>query len=68
MKPMTKSHLTLACLIVIAVVMHAPVLELQYWDAVTFAICLVTALALGLRWATHTALLTCLWPDKREPK
>jgi membrane protease YdiL (CAAX protease family) len=53
-------RLELAVLVMIAVAMHAPILGLRHWDAVIYIACLVTALVLRLRWAIHTALLTCL--------
>jgi hypothetical protein len=55
-----KPRLELAVLVMIGVAMHASILRLQHWDAVIYIACLVTALVLRLRWAIHTALLTCL--------
>jgi membrane protease YdiL (CAAX protease family) len=52
--------LELAVLVMIVATMHAPILGLRHWDAVIYIACLVTALVLQLRWAIHTALLTCL--------
>ena len=54
---MTRSHFTFVLLVATVVAMHGPTLALRPRDAVIFAACLLTALALRLPWAIYSELL-----------